>query len=73
MIITMEELSLVEKAKTVQVHFTLGRESLKAPKNIRGWKMHMHGVLHGKLWVKVYGLPKFALGPCGWVFGLGSN
>jgi hypothetical protein len=36
MTIANEELSLVEKAETVQVHFTLGGEGLKAQRKIRG-------------------------------------
>ena len=35
MTMAMQELSLVEKAETVQVHFTLGGEGLKAPRKVR--------------------------------------
>jgi hypothetical protein len=36
MTIANEELSLVERAETVQVHFTLGGEGLKAQRKVRG-------------------------------------
>ena len=55
---------MVEKAETVQGHFTLlGGEGLKAPKK-SSWMKSLHGVLiHGGLWIRVYGLPEFASGP----------
>jgi hypothetical protein len=39
------ELSLVEKAETVQVHFTLGGEGLKAQKKVHGWKVYMESYM----------------------------
>ena len=48
----MQELSLIEKAETVQVHFTLGGEGPK--KSL--WMKSLHGVQHGRLWIRVHGL-----------------
>ena len=55
----MCEFSLVEDAETVQAHFTIGDEGLKAPKR-SSWMKSLHGVLHDKLWIRVHGLPEFA-------------
>ena len=62
MTIANEELSLVERAATVQVHFTLGGEGLKAQRK-SSWMKSLHGVLHGRLWIRFHGLPELASGP----------
>ena len=33
------------KAKTIQIHFTLEVESLRAHKNYHGWKVHMNSYM----------------------------
>ena len=40
---------------------SLGGEDLNVQRKVRGWKS-LHGVLHGKLWIRVHGLPEFAPG-----------
>jgi hypothetical protein len=41
---------------------SLGGEGLKAQKK-SSWVKSLHGVLHDGLWIRVHGLPEFALGP----------
>ena len=43
----MQELSLVEKAETFQVHFTLGGEGPKAQRKVCGWKVYMESYMAG--------------------------
>jgi hypothetical protein len=59
MTIEIQELSLVEQAEIVQVHFTHEGE---APKKI-SWMKSLHGVLHSGLWIRFHVLPEFSLGP----------
>ena len=40
-----EELSLVERAETVQVHFTHKGEGLKAQRTLHGWKVYMESYI----------------------------
>ena len=43
----VQELLLVEKAETVQVHFTLGGEGPKIQRKVRGWKVYMESYMAG--------------------------
>ena len=43
----MQELLLVEKAETVQVHSTLGGEGLKVQRKAREWKTYMKSYMAG--------------------------
>ena len=47
---------MIERAETVQVHFTYEGEGLKAQRRL-------NGVLHGGLWIRFSGLPEFASCP----------
>ena len=45
MTIAMQELSLVERAETVQVHFIHVGEGLKAQRKQSGWKVYMESYM----------------------------
>ena len=58
MSVAIYELSSVERAENVQVHFA---DEGEGPKKI-SWMKSLHGVLHGGLWIRFHGLPEFSLG-----------
>ena len=39
--IAFKDVSLIEKAETIQVHFTLESEGLRAQRNYHGWNVYM--------------------------------
>ena len=58
----MCELPLVEMAETVQVHFALGGEGPNGLEK-RSQMKSVRGVLHGRLWIRVHGMPDCASDP----------
>ena len=54
-------LSLVQKAKTLQVHFTPEGEGLRVQRNYHECKLYM--IHASKLWIMFHAVPEFALSP----------